>query len=185
VKPLQPIQPTPGRSPTCEYEVPVLEICEAGRKGYGVFAASFIPSGARILQLEGHIFKSQDVPPDSMAMQIEDDLWLCSDGTLLDDRINHSCDPNTGFARNDLVLYALRDIALGEELSWDYSTSISEPGWSLVCFCESEHCRRVILPFGDLTLEQQLRLGPIALRYLHRHMRAKSLSPGIRVCRQL
>src|SRR5438445_9703865 len=82
------------------------------------------------------------------------------------DCINHSCDANTGFARNDLILYALRDIAPEEELSWDYSTSISDPGWSLVCFCESKHCRRVVLPFGDLTSEQQLRLGPISLRYL-------------------
>jgi hypothetical protein len=168
-----------------KHKFPALEIRQAGRKGCGVFAASPIPSGTRVLQFEGHIFKSQDVPPDSMAMQIDDDLWLCSDGTLLDDRINHSCDPNTGFVRNDLVLYALRDIASEEELSWDYSTSISEPGWSLVCLCESRHCRRVILPFGDLTLEQQVRLGPIALRYLHNHMRAKSLTPGTRACRQL
>jgi SET domain-containing protein len=171
VKPLQPFRPTPGRLGTYHDEAPALEIRQAGRKGYGVFAASFIPSGTRILRLEGDIFKSQDVPPDSMAMQIEDDLWLCSDGTVLDDRINHSCEPNTGFAKNDLVLYALRDISLGEELSWDYSTSISEPGWSLVCFCECAQCRRVILPFGELTSEQQLRLGPIALRYLHNHMR--------------
>jgi SET domain-containing protein len=105
-------------------------------------------------------------------MQIEDDLWLCSDGSLTDDCINHSCDANTGFARNDLILYALRDIAPEEELSWDYSTSISVPGWSLVCFCESKHCRRVVLPFGELTSEQQLRLGPISLRYLLNRMRS-------------
>ena len=157
------------KNTTCrQNDGPALEIRATERKGRGVFAACLIPAGTRILRLEGRQFKSRDVPPDSMAMQIDDDLWLCSDGTLLDDCINHSCEPNTGFAENDPVLYALRDIAAGEELSWDYSTSISEPGWSLVCLCESKQCRGVILPFGELTLEQQARLGPIALRYLHK-----------------
>jgi SET domain-containing protein len=154
-----------------EYDGPALEVHETELKGRGVFAASFIPAGTRILKVEGRRFKSQDVPPDSMAMQIEDDLWLCSDGTSLDDCINHSCDPNIGFSRKDLVLYALRDISPAEELSWDYSTSISEPGWSLLCHCGSKDCRRVILPFGDLTLEQQVRLDPISLPYLHDRVR--------------
>ena len=99
-------------------------------------------------------------------MQIGDDLWLWSDGTLLDDCINHSCDPSGGFVRHDPVLYALRDILPGEEVTWDYSTSISERGWSLDCLCESKSCRGVILPFGDLSVDQQARLRPIALAYL-------------------
>jgi len=153
------------------YDGPILEVGETERKGRGVFAASFIPVGTRVLEFEGQRFRLQDVPPDSFAMQIDDDLWLCSDGALLDDCVNHSCDPNTGFARHAPVLYALRDIVPGEELSWDYSTSISLPGWSFLCLCGSKCCRRVILPFDDLTLEQQLRLRPIALQYLHGRVR--------------
>src|SRR5438105_3579586 len=129
--------------------MPALEVRKTEGKGRGVFAAIPIPAGARILELQGEICKAADIPPDAMTMQIDDDLWLCSDGTALDDCINHSCEPNTGFAKNDLVLYALRDIAPGEELSWDYSTSISEAGWSLLCLCESNQCRRVVLPFGE------------------------------------
>jgi SET domain-containing protein len=174
VKSLQAFYPIPEKSRNYKYDAPALEVRETKHNGRGVFAASLIPSGTRILKFEGQEFKLQDVPPDSMAMQIEDDLWLCSDGTLLDDCINHSCDPNTGFARNDPVLYALRDIVPQEELSWDYSTSMSKPGWSLVCFCASKHCRRLILPFGDLTSEQQVRVAPISLRYLHNRMRRGS-----------
>ena len=46
-------------------------------------------------------------------MQVDEDVWLCSDGKSLDDCVNHSCDPNAGFAGNDPVLYALRDISAG------------------------------------------------------------------------
>jgi len=145
---------------------PHLEIRETAHKGRGVFAKSFIPSGTLILQMTGQTYRSQDIPPDCLAMQIGDDLWLCSDGNSLDDCLNHSCDPNTGFLHHDPVLYALRDIVPGEELVWDYSTSISEPGWTLDCLCGSKSCRRVILPFGELSHEDQARLRPIALRYL-------------------
>jgi hypothetical protein len=34
--------------------------------------------------------------------------------------INHSCDPNVGFA-GDIVLVAMRDIRQGEELTADYA----------------------------------------------------------------
>ena len=44
-------------------------------------------------------------------MQVGPDRWLCSAGEALDDCINHSCDPNAGFATGEPVLYALRDIA--------------------------------------------------------------------------
>jgi SET domain-containing protein len=150
-------------------EIPVaLEIRETQRTGRGVFATKIIPAGSWILEFEGQQCKSKDLPPDSLAMQIGDDLWLWSDGTLLDDCVNHSCDPNSGFAHNDPVLYALRDILPGEEVTWDYSTSIAEKGWGLDCLCGSKRCRGVILPFGDLSLDQQARLRPIALSYLRR-----------------
>jgi len=158
-----------ARARIVSWEGPVLEVSETPRMGRGVFAVRFIAAGTRILEFEGERLRSQDVPPDSLAMQLDDDLWLCSDGALLDDCLNHSCEPNTGFARNDPVLYALRDIAAEEELAWDYSTSISEKGWSLACLCGAECCRGLILPFDDLPEEDQERLRPIALRYLHSH----------------
>jgi SET domain-containing protein len=157
-------------SQTDNHDAPILQVRETEHKGRGVFTASFIPAGTRIVALEGQRARLQDLPPDSMATQIEDDWWLYSDGSSLDDFVNHSCDPNTGFARHDPVLYALRDIVAGEELSWDYSTSISLAGWNLQCLCGSKGCRGVILPFGELTLEERLRLRPIALEYLHRRM---------------
>jgi SET domain-containing protein len=143
-----------------------LEIRETKHVGFGVFTTNFIANGAFVLRFGGEVFETKDVPPECFAMQIDDDSWLCSDGSLLDDRVNHSCDPNTGFLKNDPALYALRDILPGEELTWDYSTSISERGWCLDCLCGSTNCRRVILPFGELRPEEKKRLRPIALQYL-------------------
>jgi hypothetical protein len=156
----------PSKSSIATWEGPVLQIRDAGRTGRGVFAVHQIPAGTRILALEGQKFRTADIPPEAFAMQIDADLWLCSTGESLDDCINHSCDPNTGFARQDPVLYALRDIGPAEELTWDYSTSIAEKGWSLRCLCGSARCRRVVLPFGELTSDERERLRPIALRYL-------------------
>jgi hypothetical protein len=51
-------------------------------------------------------------------------------------------------------------------LTWDYSTSISEKGWSLNCLCGSWRCRGVIVPFGELAPHERERLRSIALRYL-------------------
>jgi hypothetical protein len=103
---------------------------------------------------------------DMLALQVGPDLWLASDGTLTDDFANHSCDPNAGFLDGEPVLYALRDIEAGEEITWDYSTSISETGWSLDCRCQSARCRGVIRPWFELSPKDRERLHGTALRYL-------------------
>jgi len=56
---------------------------------------------------------------------------------------NHSCGPNLGI-RNRSDLYALHAIKKGEELSYDYATTIDE---SFECLCGSRKCRRAIGDF--------------------------------------
>lgn len=145
---------------------PRLEVRQTKEKGRGVFALEDIVHGRKILVFQGHLLKTAEMTDDLLAMQIDSDLWLCSDGSLLDDCVNHSCDPNSGFLHGDPSLYALRDIAAGEEICWDYSTSIAEAGWTLECRCGSPRCRSVILPWNELESSDQERLRPIALSYL-------------------
>ena len=145
---------------------PKLEIRPAGAKGRGVFALEAIAKGQRILALEGRVLPSEALTDDLLALQVGPDLWLCSNGSLLDDCVNHSCDPNTGFTTGETVLFALRDIEAGEEICWDYSTSISEAGWSLECCCGSPRCRKVVRPWGELTASEHDCLRTIALSYL-------------------
>jgi hypothetical protein len=62
---------------------------------------------------------------------------------------NHSCDPTTWF-EDDITMTARRDIAEGEEITYDYSTTESyiDPEMeTIVCRCGSSECRGRIL--GD------------------------------------
>ena len=143
-----------------------LVVRQAGEKGHGVFAAQQIGTGERIAAIEGWRAKSDELHEDWFALQVGADLWLCSDGTHIDDCINHSCAPNAGFTTGEPVLYALRDMAAGEEIGWDYSTSLSETGWELECCCGAATCRKIVRSWGELTQDERHRLRPIALAYL-------------------
>jgi len=145
---------------------PGLEIRPAGVKGRGVFSTRPIGRGEQIATIEGWLAKGDELDENWFALQVGPDLWLCSDGESLDDSINHSCAPNAGFSAGDGVLYALRDIAAGEEIGWDYSTSLSEAGWQLECSCGAANCRKIVRPWGELPDADRERLRPIALAYL-------------------
>jgi uncharacterized protein len=56
--------------------------------------------------------------------------------------INHSCEPNVGFAGN-IVLVAMRDISPGEELTTDYALFDDYDG-SMKCQCGTPSCRGTI-----------------------------------------
>jgi uncharacterized protein len=56
--------------------------------------------------------------------------------------INHSCEPNVGFAGN-IVLVAMRDISPGEELTTDYAL-FDDHDESMKCTCGTPSCRGVI-----------------------------------------
>jgi hypothetical protein len=60
---------------------------------------------------------------------------------------NHSCDPNAGL-RKVSEMIALRDIAVGEEITFDYSATVGPdvPGrlWTMQCKCGSMNCRKIV-----------------------------------------
>lgn len=59
------------------------------------------------------------------------------------DYMNHSCAPNTWFEA-DGTMTALRDIATGEEVAYDYATSESRADFRLDCRCGKPQCRGTI-----------------------------------------
>jgi SET domain len=74
--------------------------------------------------------------------------------------VNHSCEPNTAIhkSRNRLFLVAARSIARGEELSFDYSTTIGDDDiWTMRCACDEAACRKRIKRFGSLPADLQHR----------------------------
>lgn len=49
-----------------------------------------------------------------------------------------------------LCLFAIRDIGEGEEITWDYSTTMFDDDWELKCNCGSSKCRGVVREFKYL-----------------------------------
>jgi len=129
--------------------------CDVGR---GVFAEEPISAGTEILQFTGPLLTLNEVRSQGAlaanALQIGIDRYLYLDepGRL----INHSCAPNAG-VRDDVRLVALRDIVTGEEVRFDYSTTVSD-GWTMACHCGTAECRNLVVAF-------QLLPGPLRQRY--------------------
>lgn len=53
--------------------------------------------------------------------------------------MNHACDPVAGFVGDDTMV-ALRDVAIGEEITYHYLMSEAAPGYALDCRCGSPRC---------------------------------------------
>jgi len=153
--------------------------CDLGR---GLFAGRAFATGEAILRFEGPVITLADAiakgDDQSNPLQIGDTLYLDIQppGVFA----NHSCDPNTGIT-DDRVLVALRPIAVGEELRYDYSTTMWEGIWTMQCRCGSPKCRGVIDDFPELPAELRaayLRLG-VVQGFIVRRLRAASpAEPG-------
>ena len=137
-------------------------INDAGACGIGIFAAKAFAQGQAILVDEdGDYYHTSYTYAQIAAMgldlaqhcfQIEHDRYLLPHGSI-DDLINHSCEPTTGIrlTEDGYRLLALQDIAVGEQLTYDYSTYIANPLERLQCCCGSTRCRGEIGPFRDLS----------------------------------
>lgn len=86
------------------------------------------------------------------ALQIDEDLVIgAANADELEDTdfLNHSCEPNAGI-RGQIVLAAMRDIAAGEEITFDYATVLSSAkhtvgdhrsSYGFDCRCSTPSCR--------------------------------------------
>lgn len=151
------------------------EVRHSEISGTGLFARRRIIKGETVISMSGVLLPHSQVDWNRhWSMQVDEDLWLCNDETTteIDHFLNHSCEPNLGFAtggpRQAPVLHAMRDIASGEELTWDYAMSMGERGWKLPCRCGKPACRGWIQSFPDLEPSVQARLRPWCLAYLRR-----------------
>ncbi|MHB1529223.1 MAG: SET domain-containing protein [Acidiferrobacteraceae bacterium] len=145
----------------------MIEVRESPQHGRGVFAVAPIPVGTVVLEFHGPRLAAHEVVPESYHLQIDEFEYLGASHEA-DDYVNHSCDPNCGIGP-DLCLLALRDIAVGEEISWDYSTAIDEAGFQgFPCRCGARTCRGLVRSFRDLADSDRRRLWPLLMPYLRR-----------------
>jgi uncharacterized protein len=80
--------------------------------------------------------------------------------------INHSCEPNVGFAGN-IVLVAMRDVAAGEELTTDYAL-FDDADDPMICNCGTPSCRGTISGRDWRLPDLQRKYGSYFSTYLHR-----------------
>lgn len=116
--------------------------------GRGLFALESFSPGEVVAVKGGHVVTTEQLCslPERLQnseVQITDDLHLVA---LTDEEyeavmlfINHSCEPNVGFAGN-VVLVAMRHVEAGEELTTDYAMFDDYEG-SMECSCGRASCR--------------------------------------------
>ena len=124
--------------------------------GLGVFANKDFKKGEKIIDFRGNFYTGEELPTpydefEDHYLQIGDNLYMGPSGDI-DDFFNHSCDPNSGLKINSkkVFLIAIKDIKKGDEITWDYSTTIDEDDWEMDCNCGSKNCRRRIRDFKYL-----------------------------------
>jgi uncharacterized protein len=133
--------------------------------GEGVFTRRALMRGACVITFTGPLLRPAEADNDLHCLQIAPELYMGPSGNF-DDYLNHSCEPNLGFVEGSLTLSALRDIAAGEQLLWDYSTAMNEPGWSFPCKCGTKSCRGVVRSFLELSPAEKEKLRTLTLAYL-------------------
>jgi uncharacterized protein len=90
---------------------------------------------------------------ESHTIQTDFDKYLLCEPPFL--YSNHSCNPNCAI-NSDLEMFSLKKIKAGDELLWDYSTSMLERHWTMQCACREKSCRKTITDFDLLPIKLQL-----------------------------
>ncbi len=134
-------------------------------EGVGLFAQKAIPTGSRIIEYKGERVLKKNIEVDIAnglisgiyIMNLNETMVIDGERNGNDARfINHNCSPNcTIYFFNEIpFVYALREIAEDEELSFDYKLSAFNKEKKLTleeqkelspCFCNSANCRGTLL----------------------------------------
>jgi SET domain len=131
--------------------------------GKAVYAARSFPTGAKLMEFTGPRYHASEIHSnrwgeDDRFVQIDVDHYMGPSGGL-DDLVNHSCYPNAGlrFTDEGVFLIAIRPIQSGDEVCWDYSTTLSNTSFYMPCQCGTPDCRDVIGDFAFLEPDLQDR----------------------------
>jgi hypothetical protein len=101
--------------------------------------------------------------PGRYTLQIGIDRHIDELGPLT--YLNHSCQPNTLIDATAMAIYAARDLAAGEELTFFYPSTEWEMGSPFVCLCGAPGCLGLVGGAKFLSLEVLSRY------FINRHIR--------------
>lgn len=122
-----------------------------------MFAEQAIPGGLKVIEYTGarfsrpklerrveKILKRHGRVPRYL-FRLSRSMWIDGEsGGCGAERINHCCDPSlkTRIVRGHILLFSLRRISAGEELTLDYRYRARAP--RVPCHCRSPRCRGTI-----------------------------------------
>lgn len=121
--------------------------------GVGLFATRDIAEASAILAIEGRL----QPHPTRFSIQIDAALHIDADGTLPEPEmrvlhpwrsLNHCCEPNARIEGR--LLRAIRAIAAGEEITFDYTTTEADMSTPFQCLCGSARCIGLVRGFNHL-----------------------------------
>lgn len=141
-----------------------LQIRRSGVHGKGVYALRPLTAGERLIEYTGEVISWAEAlrrHPHDPTHPTHTFYFHIDDGRVIDAKfggnasrwINHSCAPNCEAEQTPegrVFIRALRDIAPGEELFYDYGLVIDEPYTAKLkaeyaCWCGSADCRGTML----------------------------------------
>lgn len=157
-------------------------IGDAGPKGKGVYAGAPMRRSTRVGSFRGKPRWIWDIPEAvwPYAVQVDYDKYVVPRKGGIVWYINHSCEPNCVISGDSIR--TARDVERGEELTFDYSTDVDWPGFTMKCSCGSRSCRGVVRAYRFLPPALRLRYGskvaPFILREYPRKRGAARSGPA-------
>lgn len=131
-----------------------LEVVRSPVEGYGVIATRKWRRGSVITNVDGVLWRAGEQRDDRYSLILDEGIFF----DMVDQTrwVNHSCEPNVvveaGVTRQGngwAQLQALKDIAPGDELFYDYALP---PELKERCHCGARTCRGWIIDATALTL---------------------------------
>ena len=137
----------------------------------GVFASKSFRPGDVVLRLDGRLTRH----PSRYSIQVSEDEHLepddeASRGASVWRFLNHACTPNLAVDVPNRVLFALRPIEDGDELTFDYDTTEWDMAEPFACRCGAAGCYGTVQGFRHLSPAQRQALFAAAaphVRALH------------------
>jgi uncharacterized protein len=144
---------------------PKIAVAASRIGGMGVFALAPIMKGDVVHDMGGEVITlATCIARIALGRLNIDDPLPVGNYTFLQldrfsNRFNHACEPNAGLRRASQMI-ALTSIAAGQEITFDYSTTMRRNfysrWWSMPCNCGAATCRRKI---GDVRTIPHERLS--------------------------
>jgi SET domain-containing protein len=148
--------------------------------GAGVYTDAPISKGTLVVEYTGPRLRAKDT--DGLYAEGDVTYLFGMNGgkTIIDGFgmaafVNHSCDPNceSDQLKGRVWIIAIRDIAAGEELTYDYNIYDAEPGEDASCHCGAPNCRGTMLCEEEVARHKRILRRRKRRRALQREARRK------------